>query len=124
MNITLPKLNLGEIYAGIILHEDGRMNHHLILLPAGIEDVAWDAAMKWAKAVGGELPLLYANCKARLREFLFFKQGKRDWYWSSEQHSAYSDCAWFHGFKNGLQDYSRKKSENRARAVRRVEIEK
>jgi hypothetical protein len=57
-----------------------------------------------------ELSLCFAN----VRE-LFETD---DWYWSSTQYSA--DTAWCQDFNNGLQDWSSKNYEGRARAVRRV----
>ena len=67
--ITLPELKAGEIYAGILLNEDGSPSHHLILLPGDNAGADWQTQMDWAKSTGGELPtrreqsLLYANCK-------------------------------------------------------------
>ncbi len=56
-----------------------------------------------------------------------FKQGSDQafdptWYWSSTQHAAYSDSAWFQHFSNGFQGNNFKSGECRARAVRRVAI--
>jgi hypothetical protein len=45
-----------------------------------------------------------------------------EWYWSSTQHAAYSDYAWFQLFDNGHQYYDFKSAELRARAVRRLPI--
>jgi hypothetical protein len=117
-SITLPTLNAGEAYAGIIL-EDGEPSHHLILLPGEIENATWKDAMEWAAEHGGELParreqsLLYANLK---------EQFKETWYWSSEEHASDSDCAWTQHFGGGNQAWNDKGNEFRARAVRRVKI--
>ena len=43
-------------------------------------------------------------------------------YWSSTQHAAYSDHAWYQYFDNGTQDYSSTDYKLRARAVRRFAI--
>lgn len=116
--ITLPELKAGEIYAGILLNEDGSPSHHLILLPGDNAGADWQTQMDWAKSTGGELPtrreqsLLYANCKQHF---------ERSWYWSGEEYS--SGTAWYQYFVYGLQDYFLKLYELRARAVRRVEIE-
>ena len=45
------------------------------------------------------------------------------WYWSSTQHAAYSDSAWYQNFNSGTQSYPSTSSELRARAVRRIPIE-
>ena len=45
-----------------------------------------------------------------------------DWYWSSTQHAAGSDCAWGQYFGYGLQGHDSKSYEGRARAVRRLPI--
>ncbi len=117
--ITLPDLQEGERYAGLILDEEGTPTHHLILLPGDVESMTFDAAAEWAATIGGELPtrseqaLLYANCKA---------QFERDWYWSGEQHAADSINAWGQMFHDGTQDYGGKSYEGRARAVRRLPI--
>ena len=108
----------GEFYAGVIVN-DGLPSYHLILLPDDKDDLNWEAANAWAAEVGGELPnrceqaLLYANLK---------DQFQSEWYWSSEQHASYSDCAWYQHFSLGSQDTSLKSSELRARAVRRVGV--
>jgi hypothetical protein len=54
--ITLPNLEQGEIYAGIILTSDGAPSHHLILLPGDNGDDNWADQTEWAKSIGGELP--------------------------------------------------------------------
>jgi hypothetical protein len=90
LSITLPALEDGEKYAGLILNEDGSPSHHVVLLD-GDTSLTWKKAVEWAKKQGGELPtrreqsLLFANCGA---EF------KRDWYWSGEQRAEDADYAW------------------------------
>jgi hypothetical protein len=112
-------LNLGEVYAGILLGENGAPDHHLILLPGDVSDVTWPQAMDWAAKEGGVLPtrreqsLLFANAKAAFQN---------RWYWSSEQHAANSDSAWIQYFGGGGQHGSHKSFEGRARAVRRLII--
>lgn len=44
------------------------------------------------------------------------------WYWSSTQHAADSDYAWYQYFLYGTQYYGSKSYEGRARAVRRLPI--
>ena len=117
--ITLPDLNPGERYAGLILDETGTPTHHLVLLPGDEDSLTFDAANKWAASIGGALPtrneqsLLYANCKA---------QFESDWYWSGEQRAAVSGDAWYQGFDLGYQFILIKGAELRARAVRRLPI--
>lgn len=117
--IEQPALNDGEHYAGVLVGKDGAPNHHLILLPGDHDDLPWQAAMDWAKSIGGELPtrreqaLLYANLP---------EQFKSEWYWSCEHHAAYSDSAWMQHFGNGNQGISHKSYDYRARAVRRLTI--
>lgn len=114
-----PSLNDGEHYAGILLGKDGAPNHHLILLPGDHDDLPWQAAMDWAKSVGGELPtrreqsLLYANLP---------EQFKSEYYWSGNQPASTSNYAWVQDFVYGNQHYFYKGTSYRARAVRRSVI--
>jgi hypothetical protein len=109
----------GERYAGIVLGNDGKPDHHLVLLPAKTGRLTWPKAKAWAAKVGGELPtrseqaILYGNLKS---EF------EGAWYWSGEQYAAYSGYAWVQHFAGGYQFNSRKSNEYRARAVRRLLI--
>ena len=112
-------LRPGEIYAGLILGQNGEQDYHLILLPGEAERVTWAQAKDFAKKAGGALPdrrelrLLWGNAK---QEF------KPEWYWSSEQRASYSDYAWLQHFTDGNQYDGRKGYANRARAVRRLAI--
>jgi hypothetical protein len=78
VTITLPELAKGEHYAGILLGDDGKPAHHLVLIP-GDTKLNWADAGAWAKKQGGELPtrreqsLLFANLRGKF---------ERDWYWS------------------------------------------
>jgi len=114
------ELATGEVYAGLILNEDGTPAHHLVLLPGQAEELEWDKAIEWASEQGGELPtrreqaLLYANCKQH-----FEAAG----YWSSQQHESNSSWAWCQYFLGGTQGHDRKSYGLRARAVRRLIIE-
>ena len=58
-----------------------------------------------------ELSLMYANVPE------LFEKG---WHWSSTQSSSYSRDAWMQNFYYGGQDSTRKGTESRVRAVRRV----
>ena len=114
--ITIPELEEGEIYAGIILNERGWPDHHVILLPGDSDDAEWQKQRDWAKEQGGDLPtrreqsLLFANCKQHFEQ---------DWYWSNEEYASVSGCAWFQGFGDGDQFYNHKSRKLSARAVRR-----
>ncbi|BEV15105.1 DUF1566 domain-containing protein [Herbaspirillum sp. DW155] len=109
----------GETYIGTIATPGGYGSYQLFLLPGEASDVNWDAAKKWASDQGGELPnrvesaLLFATAKEQFQD---------EWYWTREQHAAYSDYAWFQSFYYGTQyDYTTS-YEGRARAVRRLFI--
>ena len=106
----------GEHYAGAVLDEQGHVKHHLVLMAAKPDgELAWQAAMDWAAAVGGALPtrqeqaLLYANCKPHL---------KARWHWSCETEG--SSYAWSCYFGYGTQGYDGRSAEGCAVAVRRL----
>lgn len=109
----------GEIYAGLLLGQNGAPDQHIFLLPGEAEDISWGKAKAWAAEVGGDLPtrreqsLLSANLKS---EF------KPSWYWSCEQHAANEAYAWSQYFFNGYQYDFHKTYGGRARAVRRLVI--
>ena len=114
---SIPEANIelqpGERYAGLILGDDGRPSHHLVLLPGDVE-ATWADAKKLAEKAGGDLPtrreqsLLFSNLKG---EF------KADWYWSGEQSSESS--AFIQGFLSGYQNYNLEDIQRRCRFVRR-----
>jgi len=111
-------LKPGEHYAGIILGQPGEQDYHLVVLAdEPVSCINWQTAMDWAKSIGGELPsrreqrVLFANAKEAFSD---------TWYWSGEQGAVYADYAWYQGFLDGLQSYTRKSYEGRARAVRRI----
>ena len=112
------ELQPGERYAGMVLNQDGKLLHHLVLMaqrPDG--DVNWQDAMDWAASVGGTLPnrqeqaLLYANCKPHLDAV---------WHWSSETYAGDASCAGLCIFGYGYQYDSHKSYEGSAVAVRRI----
>jgi hypothetical protein len=120
--ITTPEthieLRAGEHYAGAVLDETGRIEHHLVLMAARpSERLNWDDAMKWATEVGGVLPdrqeqaLLFANCKPHL---------EAAWHWSSQAHEEDASCAWHCHFTTGSQLTYHESYEGCAVAVRRV----
>jgi len=113
----MPELAKGEAYAGIIL-KDGAPDYHLVAM-AGEKELDWKDALDYAKKQGGALPdrrearLLWVNCAEKFQ---------KRWYWTSEQHAAYSVYAWFQYFSDGGQYYGNKGYRYLARAVRRVPI--
>lgn len=121
--ITLPATDIDlaadEIYAGLILNDDGTPSHHLVLLPGDNDEANLEASKAWAASINGELPsrreqsLLFANCKQHF---------KADWYWSGEAHASDARYAWCQDFTTGLQSNDRVGIQCRARAVRRLII--
>jgi hypothetical protein len=117
--IVPPPLAEGETYIGLIGNAAGEA-HHVILLPGDNDEANHEAALEWAKSIGGDLPtrieqaMLWANHKD-----LF----QKDWYWSNETHSADPVYAWCQYFDYGNQLNTHKGYELRARAVRRLIIE-
>ena len=109
----------GEIYAGLLLGENGAPDQHLVLLAGEAEALDWKAAIAWAKKQGGELPtrreqsLLFTNAKAHF---------KPTWYWSGEKHAAASGYAWCQYFGDGYQSLSHTDYQLRARAVLRIPL--
>jgi hypothetical protein len=117
----IPELRDGEKYVGAVISADGTRKHHIILLPGSMEEIKWQQAMEWAAKNGGELPdrvesaLLFATMKDEFEP---------SWYWTREQPTSYPDYAWDHYFGDGIQGSNPKSFEGRARAVRRVWIER
>ena len=120
IQLTLPVLTDGQLYAGIVTDKDGNPTHHLVLLPGDIADSGWNESMDWAGKAGGDLPtrqelhLLLANLKGKF---------KSDWYWSNEQDAGLSSFAWLQYFGDGDQNYGRKSYLRRACVVRRLVID-
>jgi hypothetical protein len=116
----------GGYYAGLARGRDGAPDYHLLLAEPAQENIIWQAALDWVKALEidghrdftlpnrSEQALLYANLKD-----LFTPE----WYWSSEQSASYDAYAWCQGFTSGTQYYGHKSTKLRARAVRRLAIE-
>jgi hypothetical protein len=107
------ELQPGERYAGLILGDDGKPSHHLVLLPGDVE-ATWEGAKKLTEKAGGELPtrreqsLLFANLKGEFQA---------DWYWSGEQSSG--SIAFVQSFDDALQTSASKSNQRRPRFVRR-----
>lgn len=112
------ELRPGERYAGAVLDAEGRIKHHLVLLPYRPESrLNWNDAKAWAASFNGQLPdrqeqaMLFANCKPHL---------KPGWHWSCQQHEEDASYAWFCTFNYGGQDTIHKSAELSAFAVRRL----
>ena len=116
-----PKLKKGEIYAGISLHQGKPC--HLVMLP-GHAILNHAAATSWAKERGGELPnrvdalVICENPKTRKAI------GSNGWMWTSQTYVHYDAYAWIQSFSHGVQYDGRKDFNYRARAVRRVPLER
>jgi len=111
------ELQPGEHYSGVVVDEDGDIEHHLVLMaPRPSSKLNWQEAMDWADSVGGSLPslqeqaLLFANCKPHL---------KPEWHWSSQTHEGDASYAWHCGFDDGDQSINHKSYEGSAVCVRR-----
>lgn len=117
-HIALPTLAEGERYIGCIGDAAGNL-HHVILLPGDNDDATFEAALEWAKSIGGDLP-------SRIEQAMLWgnhrDQFKEEWYWSNEPHHSESGWAWGQYFSYGLQNGGHKDDELRARAVRRLPI--
>jgi hypothetical protein len=110
----------GEIYAGLILGQNGERDYHLVVMAQQPDrKLTWQKAKEWAGSIGGELP-------TRREQLVLFANAQRaftnGWYWSGEQHAAYHDYAWGQNFYFGSQNDFRKSYGERARAVRRIYI--
>ena len=90
-----------------------------ILGPEAPEELNWNDAVAWCKAVGGELPprelLLMAYMNEEIRDLF-----TATYYWSSTEFTATG--AWVQSFLNGFQDYGNKTDTGYVRAVRRLDI--
>ena len=117
VTVPPPPLADGERWAGIVTTEKGL--HHVILLPGDQDDATWKKQLAWAKKIGGDLP---SRQELSLLFVMARDEFKEDWYWSNEQHAAYSDSAWGQTFYYGGQSYSTICLKLRARSVRRVAI--
>ncbi|MFA9275046.1 MAG: DUF1566 domain-containing protein [Candidatus Aquirickettsiella gammari] len=126
----LPKIGTafaGGIYAGIIGGTDSQPDYALIHSTVDFElfDIKLaDAITRAQEPINGltdwslpdrrEARLLTINTPDSF--------DVDDWYWTASQHADNSDYAWMQDFGGGYQDYDRKSTEYRARAVRRLLI--
>lgn len=120
ISITFPQLAEGEKFVGIIISADGSRKHAVILLPGEAEPANWQTQMKWAESVGGEL---FDRIEGAMLSATMKDEFKPEYYWTREQHAAYSNYAWVQHFDDGDQDGDGTRYEFRARAVRRLVIQ-
>lgn len=131
-NKTTPRIGerwpgQGGIYAGVMRGRDGAPDYHLLVGDAveTLKPLPWDKAMAAAKDMEGDGHKDY-TLPFRAEQALQFANVpelfESEWYWSCEQHAAYSGCAWVQGFGGGSQGYGHKSYDYRARAVRRLVI--
>lgn len=114
------ELHPGERYAGPVLDADGRIKHHLVLLPERPEQrLSWQDAMAWAEGIGAQLPdrqeqaLLFANCKPHMKQV---------WHWSCQEDEEDASSAWDCCFDDGNQTSTHKSCELSAVAVRLIPV--
>lgn len=120
-HLPAMKLDLaaGEECAGLVLTNEGKPSHYLILLPNEADGVTFKEATDWAKKQGGDLPsrdeqaLLFANLKTHF---------KQEYYWSGIEHPTPEGFAFVQYFGNGSQYGDVKGNKFRARAVRRFNV--
>lgn len=121
--LQIPAVAEGETYIGVIGDKAGNL-YHLIALSGDNDRASQQAQLDWAKSIGGDLPnkleaaMLFAHAKDLFQPAA---------YWTNETFIDPDDpedygWAWYQGFGYGLQDYGRKNSPLRARAVRRLPI--
>ena len=105
------------IFAGITTKPDGTHCAVVLLADKPAKDMTWKQAIAWAKKLGAELPArpvsaqLFATLKGEFEP---------RWHWTCEDLD--SSCAWGQGFSDGLQGFSVKWFEARARAVRLIQL--
>lgn len=116
-------LKPGEIYAGLVLGQNGAPDYHLVLLSEQAEKINWKDALNWAEIVKGSLP-------TRQEQSILFGNLKHEFeckeYWSCEQQADHSEYAWLQHFYHAYHGYqlsTHKSNECRARAVRRIYLE-
>jgi len=115
----------GGVFVGTVRGKDGAPDYHLIVGPEMDGEAGWKKSIAWAKKldVDGHKDFTLPD----RREMWFLAcQGdglfKPEWYWSSTQHPGASSAAYVQHFHYGGQDWTRKSSLYRARAVRRINI--
>ncbi len=116
----------GGSFIGLMRGQDGAPDYLLILGPEYDGEGTWQQMMDWAAGLEVDGNKDFALPTRHEQAVLFGNARdlfKRDGYWSCEQHAEYAYYAWVQLFSYGYQDYYRKASEWRARAVRRLAIQ-
>lgn len=128
--VTFPRLGelwpgQGGIYIGMARGLNNAPDYPLIMAEAEKTKLGWNASGEWAKALVIDGHRDY-TLPTRREQHLMIAIAKEmfapEWYWSSEQFAPYGGSAWAQYFDDGNQSGSRKGSEYRARAVRRLSI--
>ena len=116
--IGQPWPGIDGVYAGISRGEGGEPDAHLVLLNAKPERALnWEDAKAWAAGLGDGTRLPTRFESALLYAHLQDQFDTSRWHWTGTQCSSRN--AWGQDFDHGSQDDGGKKSEARARAVRR-----
>ena len=134
ITISIPKIGTewpgeGGVFAGLLVDEKGR-DYALIVPTDPASDIApapWKKAIADANAFKTSQHADYTAANRLELAFCFATVPglfKRDWYWSSTQYAPDPSFAWYQYFSNGYQYYYHKGYAYRARAVRRVLIER
>jgi hypothetical protein len=117
---SLPALKQpleGGVFCGVITLPDGK-HYAVVKLDAKPEKrLKWQAAMDWAKEVGGQLP---SRAVAALLFSVAQNLFEPNWHWTNEPFG--SSYAWFCYFYYGTQYYDLTSSEGCAVAVRLIPL--
>jgi hypothetical protein len=120
-----PELTLanGEVYAGLVVSEEGFPQYHLILTQGEIFCCTWQTANEWVQSKGISLPtgkefyILQANLKNHFKS----SGGSDLCYWASDECNATKHR--FHSFREGFQVDALNNYGMNARGVRRLAVE-
>ncbi len=117
--MKLPELNEGELLIGGFVDTDGK-GYWCVLLAGDYERDPWQHQMAKAALVRADL-LTRAELLTMYEKFP--EQFQKTWYWSNTTDPDGDQWAWIQFFHNGDQSNDSKRSELRARAVRRIPME-
>lgn len=118
MTITLPELNAGEKYAGILLGKNGEPDCHVILMPRTRRSVTYDSAAAWATGRNGSLPstremaLVEANCNIKAGD-----------YWTPDRDDRFPDHAASYKAPAGYTRLIANSRTSDALAIRRIPLD-
>ena len=119
--LAMPTLNPDERYAGIVIHpENGRLLHHLILLPNKPRNpLSWHEATIWARLNGYSIP---DRQEAYLLKANVFSDLAPEWHWIGEPRTDDQSEAMVMCFNGGGVGPLHKGNKCHVRAIRRVPI--